>query len=214
MRVLGWVFYGILAFLAVAIALFGFRFLTFNPQVLFSDLRQNLLDHPVPFYVHTTLAPLALIVGVWQFLPITRRTMWHRWAGRLYVLSALVASFAGLMVAFTSAAGILPGIAFAILAVLSLGSTLVGYAKVRAGRYREHRQWMIRSYALIASGITLRIILPVAMVAGFDFKTSYTIAAWGCWTVNLVIAEFLVRRSKPPADLPADRAPRSEAVTV
>jgi uncharacterized membrane protein len=205
MRILKGFGYWVVAVLAVLIAVASFRFLTFNPQVLDEFLRPNLIDHPIPFYLHVILAPVALLIGVWQFLPITRRNAWHRWEGRLYVVCVLVAAISGFIVAFTTAAGPVHATGFAILAVLWFGTTLMAYLKVRAGKYTEHRRWMIRSYALTCAAITLRIILPVGLISGLDFPTSYLLAAWGCWTINLVIAELVIRYSKPPADLPADR---------
>jgi hypothetical protein len=84
----------------------------------------------------------------------------------------------------------------------------MAYVKIRARRYAEHRRWMIRSYALTCAAITLRIILPVGLASGLEFSTSYLLAAWGSWTINLVIAELVVRYKKAPPDLPADGAPR------
>ncbi len=216
MRVLAWAGYGLVALLAIVIALVSFRFLTFNPQVLDEYLRPNLLDHPIPFYTHVTFAPIALVVGIWQFLPITRRSAWHRWEGRIYVACVAIAGVSGLIVAFTSAAGLAAGTAFAILAVLWLTATGVAYAKVRAGKYAEHRRWMIRSYALTCAALTLRLIIPTGLLLGVDFPTTYLIAAWGCWTINIVIAELIVRFKRPPADLPPDRVrpPSAAAATA
>ncbi len=208
MLVLGRIGYWTIAVLAVLIALASFRFLTFNAEMLDEALRPNLLDHPIPFYIHVTLAPFALLIGVWHFLPATRRGAWHRWAGRTYVAAVLIAAVAGFIVAFTTAAGPLHATGFAILAVLWFGATLMAYVKIRARRYAEHRRWMIRSYALTCAAITLRIILPVGLASGLEFSTSYLLAAWGSWTINLVIAELVVRYKKAPPDLPADGAPR------
>ncbi len=210
-----WTGYVLVALLAVVIALASMRFLTFNPLVLDEFLRPNLIDHPIPFYLHVTLAPIALIIGVWQFQPVTRRSAWHRWEGRIYVVCVLAAAVSGFIVAFTTVAGPVHATGFAILAVLWFGATLMAYIKVRAGKYAEHRRWMIRSYALTCAAITLRIILPVGLISGLDFPTSYLLAAWGSWIINLIIAELVVRYSRPPADLPADRGgglPKTAAV--
>ena len=216
MRILAWVGYGLVALLAIAIALVSFRFLTFDPRVLDEYLRSNLLDHPIPFYIHVTFAPIALIVGIWQFLPITRRTAWHRWEGRIYVVSVLIAGVSGLIVSFTSAAGLAAGTSFAILAVLWLSATGIAYAKVRAGKYAEHRRWMIRSYGLTCAALTLRLIIAIGLALGIDFPTTYLIAAWGCWPTTLIIAELIVRFRRPPADLPPDRVrpPRAAAAAL
>ena len=198
--------YWTLAICAVLIALMSMRFLTFDAAVLDAFLRPNLLNHPIPFWIHVTLGPLVLILGVIQFLPVTRRGAYHRWAGKLYVGGVLIAALAGLAVAPTTSAGPIAGTGFAILAVLWFGVTLIAYLKVRAGRYAEHRQWMIRSYALTCAAITLRIITPGGIALGFSFESSYLVAAWASWSVNLVIAELIIRGRKTALNVPADRS--------
>lgn len=188
-----WAAWGLVTFLAVGVSLVSLRVLTFNPMVIDSHLRQNLIDHPVPFYAHVILGPLAMLIGAWQFLPITRRSRYHRFAGRAYVVLCLVSAIAGFMIAVTTTTGPVTGTAFAILAVLWFGVTLRGYLHGRAREIVRHRRWMIRSYALTCAAITLRIILPVGMASGLGFYTSYVLAAWGCWTINLVIAEAIIR---------------------
>ncbi len=183
-----------IAVLAVLVSLISFRFLSFNPVVLTEALRANLLDHPIPFYVHTTLAPLALLLGIWQFLPKSRRSPYHRWAGRAYVLSCLVSAVAGFFVAFTTAMGMAAGWGFVILAVLWFGATLMGYLKGRARDLVAHRRWMMRSFALTCAAITLRLILAIGDASGFDFQPTYIFAAWACWIINLSIIELLIRR--------------------
>ena len=188
-----WTAWGLMAFLAVAVGVVSLRVLTFNPLVIDQDLRQNLIDHPIPFYTHVILGPLALIIGAWQFLPITRRSRYHRFAGRAYVALCLVGAVAGFIIALTTTTGPVPGTGFAILALLWFGVTLRGYLYGRDRDTVRHRRWMIRSYALTCAAITLRIILPVGMVSGLSFYESYVLAAWGSWTINLLIAEAIIR---------------------
>ncbi len=206
MIVFGRIGYWTVAALAVLIALVSMRFLSFNPAALTEVLRPNLLGHPFPFWVHVTLGPIALLLGVWQFLPLTRRHPWHRWAGRLYVVCCLVSALAAFVVAFTTEGGPVAAAGFVSLAVLWFATTLLAYLRVRSRQYAAHRRWMIRSYALTCAAITLRILLPAGTAAGLGFMASYAIAAWGCWTINLLIAELIVRFGTAPADLPRDGA--------
>ena len=193
-RSFGGVGWGLIAFLAILIGVTSLRFLTFNPAVLTEELRPNLLQHPLFFYAHTTLAPLALLIGVWQFLPVTRRNSYHRWAGRLYVACAGLASVAGFIIAMTTEAGPLAGAGFMTLAVLWFSATAIAYARARSGDFAAHRIWMIRSYALTCAAISLRIILPVGSALGAGFANSYIAAAWASWIINLLIAEWIIRR--------------------
>ena len=193
-RTATWLGWGTIMVLATLTSLFALRFLSFNPEALTEELRPNLLNHPIQFYAHVLIAPFALLVGVWQFLPATHRNFYHRWAGRLYVMCVVLASIAGFFIAVTTAAGMLAGSGFMILAVLWLAATAKALFLARAGDFEAHRAWMIRSYALTCAAITLRIIVPIGITVGAGFATSYIVASWACWILNLLIAEWIVRR--------------------
>ena len=189
----GW---GLLAFFAVAIGLIALRYLAFDAEAAPEELRQNLLDHPTMFYTHAIVAALALLLGVWQFLPATRRRPWHRYAGRAYAGAVLIGGISGFVVSLTTEVGPAAGVGFSILAVLWLAATAIGVARARLRKFESHRAWMIRSYALASAAITLRIILGVGQASGMAFDTAYIIAAWTSWTINLAIAEWVIRRGR------------------
>jgi hypothetical protein len=57
----------------------------------------------------------------------------------------------------------------------------------------EHEKWMIRSYALTLSAISLRLmafILP--KLIHLTAHTEYAVIAWLSWTLNLLIAEWII----------------------
>lgn len=196
---LAWTGWGLLTLAAVVVGLVSLRYLSFSPLVMDEAIRPNLINHPIPFYLHVILAPPALLIGAWQFLPLTRRSKFHRYAGRIYVACCLTSAVAGFIVAFTTEAGPVAGAGFAILAVLWFGTTLRAFLAVRGRRLAEHRRWMIRSYALTAAAITLRAILGVGLAAGMAFNDVYLIAAWACWMINLAVAETIIRRESASA---------------
>jgi Predicted membrane protein (DUF2306) len=193
---LKWTGWALATLLAVAVGLVSLRVLTFNPLVIDEEIRPNLVQHPIPFYIHVILAPLALLIGTWQFLPSTRRSRYHRYAGRVYVACCLVSAVAGFMIALTTATGVATGLGFAILAVLWFGITLRGFFAASQHHFAQHRQWMIRSYALTFAAVTLRVILAIGLIMGFSFAQTYVFAAWACWIINLAVAEALIRLPK------------------
>jgi uncharacterized membrane protein len=191
-----WLGWGMVAVLAILFAVVALRLLSFNPEAVSEELRPNLLRHPFLFYAHVVVAPFALLVGIWQFLPLTRRNSYHRWAGRLYVAYVGIASIAGFVIAMTTNSGKGAGAGFMILAVLWLVTTAKAFLLARAGNFVAHRVWMVRSYALTCAAITLRIIVPMGIAMGQGFTTSYIAAAWGSWIINLLIAEWILRRTR------------------
>jgi uncharacterized membrane protein len=182
--------YGLLIALALAIGVVSLRYATFNPAVAPDELRANMQAHPPVFVAHTLAAAIALLVGVWQFMPRTRRTGWHRLEGRLYVGACLIGAVAGFFIAFHTTAGPLAAAGFSLLAVLWFGATLIGYLSARRGNFVLHRRWMVRSYALTSAAITLRLITGVGGVVGFTFYDSYIFAAWASWMINLAAVEI------------------------
>lgn len=55
---------------------------------------------------------------------------------------------------------------------------------------------MLRSYALTATAITLRLMLPAAGLLGLDFLPAYRTIAWLSWISNLVLVETYIRRQR------------------
>jgi hypothetical protein len=89
------------------------------------------------------------------------------------------------------------GAGFAALALTWLTTTGLAIYEVLAGRIVSHRRWMIRSFALTLSAVTLRIYLPLSDVFSVEFPIAYRTIAWACWLPNLLFAElYLWRRPK------------------
>ncbi|MGA8037156.1 MAG: DUF2306 domain-containing protein [Candidatus Acidiferrales bacterium] len=126
----------------------------------------------------------ALLFGPWQFSRRLRRKYLnlHRWLGRLYLISVLVGSIAGFVLAIFSEGGLPTHLGFGILAMLWFYTGLMAYTSIRVGRINEHRQSMIRNFALSLAAVTLRIYLPFMLgVAHWEFMRAYVPISWLCW---------------------------------
>lgn len=146
---------------------------------------------------HATFSALAMIAGPWQFLASFRRRSLdtHRWTGRVYCAAVAIAWVTSLPIASHAQTGPVASAGFLTLGAFWIATTAAGYFTIRAGRRNQHREWMIRSYALTAAAITLRIYLPLFTLAGIPFAAAYPAISWLCWIPNLLLAEWLVRRS-------------------
>lgn len=155
--------------------------------------------------VHVAGGMLALLAGPVQFLRglRERRPVLHRASGWIYALAVVSASASGLILARHAFGPASNKAAFAMLAVLWFISTAAGIRAVIAGDLLQHRRWMIRSYALTFSGVTLRAeTLLLALAADMEFAAAYGIAAWLCWVGNLLVAEWLILRWPPARRTP------------
>ena len=110
----------------------------------------------------------------------------------------LIAGTAGLYMAGYSYGGLITNLGFGGLAVALLTTTGLAFRAIKGRDVATHREWMIRSYALIFAAVMLRIEIPLLMIATEgNFDVTYRIVAWLCWVPNLVVAEWIVRRSRP-----------------
>jgi hypothetical protein len=102
--------------------------------------------------------------------------------------------------------GIISRFGFTALAVLWLYTASMAYKHIRHKDIEGHRRWMIRNYALTFAGVMLRLWVPVSGAVGIDFLMAYRIIAWFCWVPNLLIAQWMIsrtRRSQPRARIVA-----------
>lgn len=159
------------------------------------------------FYTHISFGGLALLIGWTQFSKKLRlrKMKWHRLIGKVYVLSVLFSSLAGLFIAFFASGGIISVLGFGLLALSWLFTDIQGYLSIRRLEIARHRQWMIRNYALAFAAVTLRIYLPLStQLLHLEFIDAYRVIAWLCWVPNLLVAEILIRRSISRPDLMTD----------
>ncbi|MCR8725356.1 DUF2306 domain-containing protein [Frigidibacter sp. ROC022] len=193
--------------LSLGIALVSWRFLVLGVHASMEFVEYHAIAHPLAFFAHVGLAPLALALMPFQFWKglRSRRPALHRRIGRAYALAILLAGLGALSLAWHSKAGPVAASGFFLLGLLWLTSTAAGVWQARARRFAAHRRWMIRSAALTFAAVTLRLYLPLGQLLGFDFDRAYTVIAWACWVPNLLLAEWLLRRDKAPvpAALPA-----------
>jgi hypothetical protein len=114
--------------------------------------------------------------------------------GRTYVFACLTGGAAGLVLASRTTAGPIASLGFGALAVLLIGFTSQAWRMALAGRFVEHRRWMIRSFALILAAVTLRIYLPIVAIAHLPWLESYRAISFLCWVPNLIAAELYLAR--------------------
>ena len=122
----------------------------------------------------------------------------HRTLGYIYVVDVLlITGPAGLVMGFYANGGLWSRIAFVLLAVLWIYFTAMALVKAKQKNFKAHRNYMIRSYALTLSAITLRAwkygITNTMTLPPMDV---YRVVAWLGWVGNLGIAEWLIFRQK------------------
>jgi uncharacterized membrane protein len=155
-----------------------------------------------PFLIiHVAGGLAALLLGPLQFAgPVrTAAPRFHRATGRLYVLACAVAAPSGFMLALGTTAGPVVSVGFAIPAVLVAVFTWQGWRAAVERRFDEHKNWMLRSYGVIAVAITLRLLIPASALLEFDFLAAYRVNSWLAWIINVAAVEYAIRRARRPS---------------
>lgn len=166
----------------------------------FLQTKQHIIDLGIyrwSFYVHIFTSLIVLFCGVALFSDYVLRhyKSIHQIAGRIYVFLLLIfAAPSGLIMAFYANGGWLAQLAFVFLTVIWWGCTWQGFRIVLKGQVVAHRRWMIRSYALTLSAITLRFgQFMLNSWFSFDPQIQYVLLGWGSWNFNLLLAECWIR---------------------
>lgn len=187
-------------------------YLPYHTDVGFLRIKQHYIhiDHwRVAFFIHVYTSIWVLLAGFTQFSSSIQksRPQLHRTLGYLYVLNIiLITGPASLVMGFYANGGLLSRIAFILLSVLWMGFTIMALIRARQKNFKSHRNYMIRSYALTLSAITLRAwkygITNTVTLPPMDV---YRVVAWLGWVVNLAVAEYMIRFRAKKISLPKKR---------
>jgi hypothetical protein len=118
--------------------------------------------------------------------------------GRIYIFLILIfAAPSGIYMGLFANGGFLSKISFVILGFLWWLTTYKAYQSARQKRFKEHKQWMWRSFALTLSALTLRI-WKVIIVYLFHPNPMdvYQIIAWLGWIPNILLIEYLITKKQ------------------
>lgn len=182
------------------------QYSAFDDHVGFLEQKQAYLHIKVwkaAFYIHVFSSILTLLAGFTQFSSglLKKHRRLHRIFGRIYVWDILAINFPAGVIMAIYANGHLPSkVAFLILDSLWFWFTLKAILEIKRDNVQRHRDFMIRSYALTLSALTLRtwkIILTNA--TDLPQETIYMMDAWLGFVPNLLCAEWLLLRRSSTA---------------
>lgn len=154
--------------------------------------------------VHIFTAAVALVLGPLQFMAKVRaHRQIHRTIGRIYLLAGVLPSALATIPVALWSGRLVTQIGLTTAAILWLVTGALAYRAARRRDFASHRAWMMRNYALTFLAVTARILIPVFLLAQIPFggpnvanvSALIPIGQTLGWIINLIIAEFLIRRS-------------------
>lgn len=151
------------------------------------------------FYVHVASTVFVLLAGFTQFnnILLLKYPGIHRNIGKLYVAVILfLAAPSGLFIGCFANGGLISKISFILLSLLWFYFTLKGFTAVIKKKITQHQAFMMRSFALTFSAITLRF-WKVILVYLFHPSPMdvYQIISWLGWIPNILIIEYYLYRN-------------------
>ncbi|MFI5895059.1 DUF2306 domain-containing protein [Actinoplanes sp. NPDC051513] len=173
---------------------------------------------PMPVVLHIIAALIYCLLGAFQFAPRFRRRhpRWHRIAGRVLIPAGLMVALSGVWMTlayeFPPVDGLAVKIERLIVGGVMTAAIVLAVLAVRKRDIANHRAWMIRAYALAqGAGTQAFTQLPWILAVGELNATGRAIALGGGWLINALIAEWIIRRNRKAARVPA--RPRFEVST-
>jgi Predicted membrane protein (DUF2306) len=186
---------------SILVSFLASRYLTLDSSVYFPEQKLVYITHSTGLIFHISGAIVANLIGPFLFVPKLRSHPFlklHRGFGSVYLLGVLLGGVGGLYLSFLAYGGLITQLGFMSLGVLWLWTGYRAYHHIRNKRIALHREWMIRNYSLTYAGVMLRLWQVLGMMVGLEFSLSYAIVAWLSWIPNLLVAEWIIQKTRLP----------------
>lgn len=174
-------------------------YVSFEKNVDFLATKQNVYHKDYwrfSFYAHVFVSIFVLPAGFTQFNRSLIRSRFHRVLGMVYIIPVIfIAAPTGFLMGINANGGLAARTSFVLLSILWFTTTLVAYINVRKKKYLLHGEYMLFSYALALSAITLRLYALLFDLFNLHVRPQevYVTIAWLSWVPNLFLAYILVK---------------------
>src|SRR5689334_16707946 len=165
----------------------------------FAGERTLVLTHILPAMLFMVLGPLQFVRGLRSRYPQV-----HRWSGRIFLAASAVVGISGLRLAFGKTVGGLDEkAAIALFGTFFLISLAKALWHALRREFAQHREWMIRGYAIGLAVATIRPIMgtffAAALMSGHapQPKEFFGTAFWIGFTLQTIAAEIWINHTRP-----------------
>lgn len=158
------------------------------------------VGRPLPVVLHVIGATLFCVLGALQFAPTLRRQRWHRIGGRVVLPAGVLAALSGVWMTLFYAlpVGENDALLEALRLVLGVGMVVAlvsGFLAILRRDFGAHRAWVMRGYAIgMGAGTQALMMVPWALLMGKPTGLTRTLLMGTGWALNLVVAEWQIRR--------------------
>ena len=153
---------------------------------------------------HLLAGSILLVLGPIQFIDQLRSRfpIWHRWIGRIYILSAMVAGIGGLTYILIkgTVGGIFMNVGFGLYGLLISAFAVQTFLSAKKLDFENHRAWAIRLLALVIGSWLYRVEYGFWSIAlnefgrGPKFSGPFDLVMdFFFYLPNLLVAELIIR---------------------
>jgi uncharacterized membrane protein len=148
--------------------------------------------------LHIAGGVTALTVGLVQlWLGLSNRiAALHRALGKLYVAVIAIGSMGGFYLALTIPGNAPYAAGLFFLCVAWVITTSMAVFAIRRRKVLQHREWMMRSYAVTFAFVTFRFGVDALTSQGLPPGEAQAVMAWACWALPLLLLEPLLQFRK------------------
>ena len=178
---------------------------TNNPA---AGLDTHFANHRTLTLAHILPAMLFMVLGPLQFVRSLRSKypQFHRWSGRIFLTASAVVGMTGLTMAFgKTIGGVDEKAAITLFGTFFLVALTKALWHALRREFAQHREWMIRGYAIGLAVATIRPIMATffaaALLRGYtpEPKEFFGTAFWIGFTLQMIAAEMWINHTRPTA---------------
>lgn len=165
----------------------------------FAGERALVLAHILPAMLFMLLGPLQFVRGLRSRYPQV-----HRWSGRIFLAASAVVGISGLNLAFGKTVGGLDEKAAIVLfGTFFLISLAKAFWHALRREFAQHREWVIRGYAIGLAVASIRPIMgtffAAALISGHKPQPAefFGTAFWIGFTLQSIAAEVWINYTRP-----------------
>jgi uncharacterized membrane protein len=176
-----------------------------NPAV---QLDAHFANHATLTLAHILPAMLFMVLGPLQFVRGLRAKypQVHRWSGRVFLTASAVVGVTGLTMAFgKTIGGIDEKAAITLFGTFFLIALAKALWHALRREFAQHREWMIRGYAIGLAVASIRPIMGTFFAAALlrghapEPREFFGTAFWIGFTLQTIAAEIWINYTKPSA---------------
>jgi uncharacterized membrane protein len=180
-----------------------------DPAGEFNPFDIRYYEHFLATWLHLGPSLLIMLIGPTQFIPALRKnyTKVHRMAGRAFIIGGGIGAASGFFIGVfypfmgVDGQGFNESMATLFFATYTLFCLYRAYAAVRQKQFGAHREWMVRSFALMLAIATERLILIVLMsTTEIGIPVFFGTTFWIAGVINIAASEIWINLTRTPGN--------------